>query len=168
MKSLIYGGLSALLLTTATAAMAEPATRVQAQAALNETATAMVFNFTGPMITNSGTLNSTHFIRVAVIGMSLQNLMVSIPSQMERFDSVQVIDQSGKEVPSKINVSKERLAIAFDQPVAPGSYLQVEFKGVRMTTSGGGTLLYGITAQRTGLKGEIPVGTARIQIPSRG
>lgn len=165
MKSLIYGGLSALLLTTATAAMAEPGTRVQAQASLNETA--MVFNFTGPMITNSGTLNSTHFIRVAVIGMSLQNLMVSIPSQMERFDSVQVIDQSGKEVPSKINVSKERLAIAFDQPVAPGNYLQVEFRGVRMTT-GGDTLLYGITAQRTGLKGEIPVGTARIQVPHRG
>lgn len=167
MKSLIYGGLSALLLTTATttAAMAEPATRVQAQASLNEAA--MVFNFTGPMITNSGVLNSTHFIRVAVIGMSLQDLMVSIPSQMERFDSIRVIDQSGKEVPSKINASKERLAIVFDQPVAAGSYLQVEFRGVRMTTSGGDTLLYGITAQRTGLRGEIPVGTARIQVPSR-
>lgn len=167
MKSLIYGGLSALLLTTATAAMAEPVTRVQTQTALNETATAMVFNFTGPMITNSGVLNSTHFIRVAVIGMSLQDLMVSIPSQMERYDSVRVIDQFGKEVPSKINVSKERLAIAFDRPIAPGSYLQVEFRGVRMTSSGGDTLLYGITAQRTGLKGEIPVGTARIQVPHR-
>ncbi|MBD2037691.1 DUF2808 domain-containing protein [Leptolyngbya sp. FACHB-321] len=166
MKSLIYGGLSALLLTTATAAMAEPATRVQAQAPLHETA--MVFNFTGPMITNSGVLNSTHFIRVAVIGMSLQELMVSIPSQMERFDSVQVIDQSGKAVPSKVSVSKERLAITFDQPVAPGSYLQVEFRGVRMTTSGGDTLFYGITARRTGLKGEIPVGTARIQVPLKG
>lgn len=167
MKSLIYGGLSALLLTTATAATAEPVTRVQTQTALNETATAMVFKFTGPMITNSGTLNNTLFIRVAVIGMSLQDLMVSIPRQMERFNSVRVIDQSGKEVPSKINVSKERLAIAFDQPVAPGSYLQVEFTGVRMDSSGGDTLLYGITAQQTGLKGEIPVGTARIQVPHR-
>ena len=166
MKSFIYGGLSALLLTTATAAMAEPATKVQTQAALNETS--MVFNFTGPMITNSGALNSTHFIRIAVIGMSLQDLMVSIPSRMERFDSVRIVDQSGREVPSKINTSKERLAIVFDQPVAPGTYLQVEFKGVRMTTSGGDTLLYGITAQRTGLKGEIPIGTARIQIPDRG
>jgi hypothetical protein len=165
MKSLIYGGLFTLLLTTATAAMAEPTTRVQAQAAQNETG--MVFNFTGPMITNSGVLNSTHFIRVAVIGMSLQDLMISIPSQMDRFESVRVLDQSGKEIPSKINLSKERVTIAFDQPVLPGSYLQVEFTGVQMNTSDGGTLLYGITAQRVGLRAAIPVGTARIQLPSR-
>lgn len=166
MKSLIYGGLSALLLTTATAAIAEPTTRVQAQ--LTPTETAMVFNFTAPMITNSGVLNSTHFIRVAVIGMSLQDLIISIPSQMEKFESVRVLDQAGKEVPSKINTSKERLAIAFDQPVPPGSYLQVEFNGVQMRSTNDGILLYGITGRQVGLRGEIPIGTARIQLPLRG
>lgn len=163
MKSLIYGGLSALVLTTATAAMAEPTTRVQSQAE-----TAMVFNFTAPMITNSGVLNSTHFIRVAILGMSLQDLMVSIPSQMDRFSSVRVIDQTGKQVPAKIAVSKERLAITFDQPVDPGSYLQVEFTGVQMQTPNDGILLYGVSGRRVGLKGDIPIGTARIQLPSRG
>lgn len=166
MKGLIYGGISALLLTTATAAIAEPMNRIQAQAL--QTETAMVFNFTGPMITNSGVLNTTHFIRIAVIGMSLQDLMISIPSQMERFSSVRVIDQSGKEVPSKIDLSKRRLAITFDQPVTTGSYLQVEFTGVEMNTSNDGALLYQVTGQRVGLSGEIPIGTARIQIPSRG
>jgi hypothetical protein len=165
MKSLIYGGLSALLLTaTATTAMAEPMTRVGSQASLTESA--MVFNFTGPMITNSGVRNATHFIRVAVIGMSLQDLMIAIPSQMERFDSVRVIDQSGQEIPAKIDLGKERLAIFFKEPVTAGSYVQVEFRGVEMRT-GGDTLLYAITGQRVGLRGEIPIGTARIQVPSR-
>jgi hypothetical protein len=168
MKSLIYGGLSAFLLTTATAAIAEPATRVQAEIDLNRDTAAMVFNFTAPMITNSGVLNSTNFIRIAVIGMSLQDLMISIPSQMERFESVQVLDQSGKKVPAKITVSKERLAIVFDQPVTAGKYLQVEFAGVQMRTLNDGVLLYGVTGRRVGLSGEIPIGTARIQLPPRG
>jgi hypothetical protein len=166
MKSLIYSALSALLVTTVTApiAMAVPTTRnqsVQAEAS-------MVFNFTGPMVTNSGVLNSTYFLRIAVIGMSLQDVVVSIPSQMERFSSVRVVDQSGKEVPAKATLSKERLILVFDEPVAPGGYLQVEFNGVQMNASGGDILLYGITARRTGLSGEIPVGTARIQVPIRG
>ena len=143
--------------------MAEPSTRVQSQGE-----TAMVFNFTAPMITNSGVLNSTHFIRVAVVGMSLQDLMVSIPSQMDKFNSVRVIDQMGKQVPAKIDISKERLTIAFDQPVAPGNYLQIEFTGVQMQNPNDGILLYGVSGRRVGLKGDIPIGTARIQLPSRG
>lgn len=165
MKSLIYGGLSALLLSTAPAAMAQPATKVQTQAA--QTATAMVFNFTAPMITNSGVRGSTHFIRVAVIGMALQDLKVSIPSQMEQFDRVRVVDQSGREIPTKTALSKEQLAINFDQPVAPGSYVEVQFAGVQMRTANDGILFYGVTGQRVGLRGDIPIGTARVQLPSR-
>ncbi|MBW4538284.1 MAG: DUF2808 domain-containing protein [Myxacorys chilensis ATA2-1-KO14] len=165
MKGLIYSGLFALMLTTAPAALAQSTNGTQAQ--LAQTESSMVFNFSAPMITNSGVRGSTHFIRVAVIGMSLENLIISIPSQMEKFNGVRVIDQSGKEVPSKINLSQNRLAIAFDQPVAPGGYLQVEFREVQMKTSNDGILLYGVTGQRVGLRGDIPIGTARIQLPSR-
>lgn len=165
MKGFISGGLSALLLTTATAAMAEPTTRIQAQKPVE---TSMVFNFTAPMITNSGVLNSTHFIRLAVIGMSLEEIMISIPSQMERFEAVQVLDQTGKKVPAKIDVRKEQLAIAFDSPVAAGTYLQVEFTGVQMRTLNDGILLFGVTGRSTGRKVAIPIGTARIQLPVRG
>jgi hypothetical protein len=43
----------------------------------------------------------------------------------------------------------------------------VLFTGVQMGRSDGDTLFYGVTAERTGIRGEIPVGTARVQIPSR-
>jgi hypothetical protein len=167
MKGFVHGGLAALLLTTAPAAMAEPTTRIEAERAQSE-ASSMVFNFSAPIITNSGVLNSTQFIRIAVIGMALQNLQVSLPVQMEQFDGVRIIDQAGKEVGSTIKLSKERVAIAFDQPVAPGSYLQLEFTGVRMVGPRNSILLYGVTGQRVGLSGEIPIGTARIQLPDRG
>ena len=172
MKGLLYGGLTALLLTTATttmahSAMAQSTNRVQSETALSEPSS-MIFNFSAPIITNSGTLGSTQFIRIAVIGMTLKDLQIAVPSQMERYDSVHVIDQAGKEVSAKISSSKERVGIAFDQPVAPGGYLQVEFVGVRMTTPNDGILQYGVTGKRTGVSGDIPIGTARIQLPTRG
>ena len=167
MKGLLYSGLTMLLLAAAPAALAEDTTRVQSQVS-QDAASSMVFNFSAPIVTNSGVLGSTQFIRIAVIGMTLKDLQVSIPKQMERFDRLRIIDQAGKEVSSKITLSKERAAIVFDQPVAPGGYLQLEFIGVRMTSPNNGTLFYGVTGERVGLSGEIPIGTARIQLPERG
>ncbi|MBW4690932.1 MAG: DUF2808 domain-containing protein [Lyngbya sp. HA4199-MV5] len=167
MKGLLFGGLTAVLFTMSTAVMAQQSTRVQAEISQSEPSS-MIFNFSAPIITNSGLLGSTQFIRIAVIGMSLKDLQIAVPTQMERYDRVRVIDQTGKEVGAKIDSSKAQVGITFDQPVAPGGYLQVEFVGVRMTSPSDGILLYGVTGKRVGSKGDIPIGTARIQLPIRG
>ena len=156
MKGLIYGSLSALVI--ATALMPTFALKAQAE---------MVFKFSAPVITDSGVLGSSHFIKIEVLGMSLQDLMISLPSQMQPFQKVKVTDRSGKEVPANIAISKEKVAITFAQPVTPNTTLKVEFVDVRMGVGQEGTLLYGVTAQRVGLRGEIPVGTALVTIPSR-
>jgi hypothetical protein len=161
MKTLLRGGLSALLLATTMGVMPSFTPNVLAQ-----TAAPMVFNFTAPIITNSGVRGSTHFIRIAVIGMSLKDLMIEVPSQMEGYDGVRVTDQFGKAIAAKIDLSKERVSIAFAQPVTPGGYLEVSFTGARMASPGGQTLLYSVTAERLGIKGEIPIGTARVEVPS--
>ncbi len=162
MKSLLRGGLSAVLLTTTLGVMPSLTSNVLAQTA----AAPMVFNFTAPIITNSGVRGSTHYIRIAVIGMSLKDLMIAVPSQMQGYDGIRVTDQFGKVISAKTDFNKERVSIAFAQPVAPGGYLEVAFTGARMATPGGQTLLYGVTAERLGIKGEIPIGTARVEIPS--
>jgi hypothetical protein len=120
-----------------------------------------------PIITRSGALGSNHFIHITVNQMALEDLMIVLPQQMENFDTVRILDQSGKDIPAQISVSKERVTITFDQPVVPGGDLEVLFTGVQMRTSAGEILLYGVTAKRVGLSGEIPIGTARVQIPSR-
>lgn len=189
MKRVLSSGLSALLLTTATTALAFPALSKSAQSTLpaketiaptttrlasaptapiQEQAYApMTFNFSAPIVTNSGVLGSTHFIRVAVIGMSLKTLMLSIPSQMEKYEAIRVMDQTGSLIPANVTADGKRVAIAFNQPVAPGSTVEVLFTGVQMRGGGGETLFYGVTAERVGLIGEIPVGTARVQVPGR-
>jgi hypothetical protein len=162
MKLLLRGGLSTLMLTTTIGVMPLLTANVQAQTA----AAPMVFNFTAPIITNSGVRGSTHFIRIAVIGMSLKDLMIAVPSQMTGYDGIKVTDQFGKVITAKTEFSKERVSIAFAQPVSPGGYLEVSFTGARMSSPGGETLLYGVTAEHLGIKGEIPIGTARVEVPS--
>jgi hypothetical protein len=177
MKGLIHGGLSTLLLAIATTGTIVPAMAqspedspvlVASAPLIMANEGAMTFNFTAPFIVNSGVLGSNHFIRVAVVGMSLEDVMISLPSQMERYESIAVVDQNGRTIPAKVSADKRRVAITFNQPVASGNYLQVLFRGVQMQSDGGDTLFYGVSGKRTGIKDEIPIGTARVQIPFRG
>jgi Protein of unknown function (DUF2808) len=164
MKGFIFGALSALILTTSAGAIASPAKYEQLNTqAQSQTASTIKV----PHITGSGVSNNTHFIRVAVDGMSVQDLMITLPYQMERFEQVQIKDQSGRDIAAKTQSTKGRLTITFDQPVAPGNSIEVQFAGVRSRISSVRTLLYGVTAQRMGLQGDIPVGTARIDLPDQ-
>ncbi|UBF30051.1 DUF2808 domain-containing protein (plasmid) [Kovacikia minuta CCNUW1] len=176
MKRLIYGGVSALAFAIAASSVGLPASARPAITTGHSDSsvplvmsgeTAMTFNFTAPFISSSGIRGNVHFIRLAVVGMSLRDLMVSIPSQMENYQSIRVINQTGQDIPAKISVDKRRVAVLFDQPIPQGSYVELMFTGVQMNTSGGDTLFYGVTAEREGITGEIPVGTARVHIPSR-
>ncbi|BBD58339.1 hypothetical protein NIES2109_11120 [Nostoc sp. HK-01] len=162
MKGLIYGSLSALILSTAPTAIATPTNSQQIDLSLSSQ---IAYTVNVPSITNSGVRNDTHFIKVSVMGMSVQDLMISLPNQMERFSNVRVVDESGKKIGAKTEITKERLSITFDQPVASGSSLEVQLTGVQTKILDGRILLYGVTAKRTGLQGEIPVGTARIDLP---
>lgn len=172
MKGLIFGGVSTLLVAIAgvsavSPAFARPVVESAESASPIGDNSVMTFNFTAPFITNSGVRGSAHFIRLAVVGMAVEDLMISLPSQMERYDKIVVLDQNSREIPAKVTVTNNQAAIVFNQAVVPGSYVEVKFTGVEMRGSGGDTLFYGVTAQRRGLRGEIPVGTARVQVPSR-
>ncbi|MBW4614071.1 MAG: DUF2808 domain-containing protein [Desmonostoc vinosum HA7617-LM4] len=167
MKGLICGSLFTLMLTTSAAAIATPVKYTQSDSDTHKISQ-VALNVNVPHITNSGIRNNTHFIRVAVVGMSLEDLMILLPSQMERFNAVRITDQSGKEIAGKIEINKERLSISFDEPVNSGVSLEVQITGVQRRSGSGNILLYGVTAKRVGLEGEIPIGTARIDIPDKG
>lgn len=165
MKYFIYGGISAFVLATTAIApgLATPAPNL-GTVALNQ----MQFNFTAPFISSSALLGNHHVIRVMVIGMSLEDLTIRIPSEMSKYGQVKITDETGKTVPAKITASKNQVAIVFSQPVESGHILEVDIPGVQTYLEEGNTLLYGVTAKRVGTTGQIPVGTARIQIPNRG
>ncbi len=109
MKSLIYGILSTLILTTSTTALATPV-KYQQSNSDTHTLSQVALNFNVPHITNSGVRNDTHFIKMAIKGMYLQNLIIGLPSQMERFNEVQITDQTGQEIAAKIEIRQTKLA----------------------------------------------------------
>lgn len=164
MRRFIYSSLSALLLS---ASILSPALASAPKIELSASGS-MVFDFTAPFISSSGLLNDSHIIQVMVIGMSLEDLTISIPPQMGKFSRVQVTDGTGKAVAAKITTNKKQVAIAFDQPVNPGQLLHINIVGIQTDQEEGSILLYGLTGHRAGIRDEIPIGTARIQVPGRG
>ena len=181
MKSILSTGLTAMFLTTAAATIALPGFAQQPRIASSEQLVAITTGDpqldqkaptpasipTVPVITGSGVLGTNHFIRLAVYGMTLKDLMIALPAQMERFGQIQVLDRAGKTLPAQISINKTQVAITFDQPVTPGNAVQVLFTGVQMQRDSGETLFYGLTGKRVGLQGEIAIGTARVQVPNR-
>lgn len=127
----------------------------------------MFFSFNSPFVSSSGLRGENHLIRVMVLGMSLQDLMVLVPPQMAKFRKITVTDEAGKTIPTKIERVDRRVSLVFNQPVTPGKTIELNFSDTDVTMEEGEILLYSITAKQAGINTEIPVGTARIQVPSR-
>jgi hypothetical protein len=114
---------------------------------------------------NLSSLSLLHIWVAPVANHVLKNLTISIPSQMEGYSNIQVTDQTGKAITSKISANKQQVVIAFDQAVTPGSTLEIDFSGVPQITLWNQVLEYGVSAEQEGLAGQIPLGTARVQVP---
>jgi hypothetical protein len=125
----------------------------------------MTFAFNAPFISGSGLLGDHHVIRVMVLGMSLENIMVNLPPQMVKFNKITVMDESGSVIPAKIEKTQRKVSVFFDQPVAVGKTIELDFSDLNLSAEKGNILLYGVTAKETNISTEIPIGTARIQIP---
>ncbi len=120
-----------------------------------------------PSITGAAISGTSHVISIAGNGMSLTNIAISLPQQMENFSGITIQDQSGATVPAQIQRQDDLVTINFDAPVPAGSSLKVALNNVRMLTKGGERLPYSVSVMQTGAKGEISIGTALISVPTR-
>ena len=155
MNNVVFGTVSAFVLASSLIPGIVPSAQAQ-----------MRFNFSAPFIADSGIVNAsgdTHFITVAVTGYPLEELIVTLPNDMRTLEGAMVTNQKGQEVSANVAISSGSLAISFAQPVAPDDYLTVRLMGVKMEPAGG-TALYRISAIKKGLIGQIPIGTAMVQL----
>lgn len=160
MKRILFQGLSLTIF-----ALAALPGLAQEPVAISQPATgkSMTFNFSAPFISDSGLLGNHHFIDVMVVGMGLEDLEVTIPREMPRFNRVRVLDGAGRNIPASIDASNSLVSVKFDQPVEPGMTVRLDISGTSANNQRDQILLYGVTARRVGLRGSIPIGTARIQ-----
>lgn len=163
MRTVICPGLSALLFTIA--GLPALASETLADGGLAASPN-MSFNFTAPFISSSGLRGDNHIIKVMVLGMALEDLTVSIPRQMAKFSKIRLQDDTGEAIPATIESSESAVKVTFDQPVQPGRTIALNLSGVSLHQEAGRILLYGVMGRRQGLRSSIPIGTARIQVPS--
>ncbi len=106
--------------------------------------------------------DATHHLAVEVQGTNLSQLIIRFPADIKPPTAVQVTDQAGALVDTKVAINQQQAVISFVKPVLPHTTLKVDLKGVRRTTSEN-VVVYEVAARRTGVDGVIPIGAASVR-----
>lgn len=109
--------------------------------------------------------SATYHIGVQVGNVSLSELRVRIPKDAPaRLRVGQVaVTEAGKPVNAASSFDGKEITIAFTQPVAAGTVLEIDLNGVRTSDLLGHTWQFPIYGRSVGSNQEISLGTARIQ-----
>jgi hypothetical protein len=110
---------------------------------------------------NASARSATFKIDVHVEGKSLSSLAITIPEEIS-VGGVEVMDGSGKTVETITTIKDKKIAIAFTNPVAPESHLQVRLNGVSNRWHRSNTWMFPMSAQVGGMSGYLPLGLALI------
>lgn len=108
--------------------------------------------------------SATYRIRVHVGNTPLTHLSIhDLPKQLRIKQSITVVNQEGQILSAIPTASQNTITIAFDQPVLPGTRLEVSLNGVRTQDYLGRTWLLSVSSRSAGMSDYIPLGIARIQ-----
>lgn len=130
----------------------------------------MTMSFTTPFVSNSGIVGAsgdTHFITLAVTGLSLESATISLPMDMGRSITAKALDRDGREIPSTIALTPGAVTINFAQPVKPDNYVMIRLSGVDMSRMGG-RVLYRVSAKLQEIGEEIPIGSTMVRLKEQG
>ncbi len=110
--------------------------------------------------------SATYHIGVQVGSSPLSELRIKVPENAPaqiRVGQVMVTDAVGKTVSANSSFDRKAVTIAFAQPVAAGTLLEIDLNGVRTSDLLGRTWQFPIYGTSIGTNQEISLGTARIQ-----
>jgi len=110
---------------------------------------------------NASARSATFKIDIHVEGKSLSSLAIAIPEEVY-VGSVEVVDGSGKTIETTATIKDKKIAIAFANPVAPEVNLQVRLNNVSNRWHRSNTWMFPMSAQVSGITGDIPLGLALI------
>jgi hypothetical protein len=110
--------------------------------------------------------DATHQFEVHVSGKEISELVIQLPEGVSISRGVDVKTKSGTKVPANVSINEEKARLVFSQPVAPGVSILVSMKGVETPfyASNGHTWHYKVFATKVGMKEEISLGLARVDI----
>ena len=107
--------------------------------------------------------NATHHFELKVEENALSQLSIDIPKGIRVTRGIETTTKSGQKLDATVSINNRRAAIAFAQPVPPGTIVSVSMKGIRTSDYLGRTWFYLVRGRNVGMTSDIPLGTVRIQ-----
>lgn len=105
-----------------------------------------------------------HTIRLHVPQNSryLSQLTIEVPDGLTASNNIDVVEQSGRIINANVSVNDKKVLIAFPEPIAPETKLNIAMRDVKI--SGVHQIwLYPVSAKLVGIDTDIPIGMARFR-----
>jgi len=110
--------------------------------------------------------NATYHIGIQVGSSPLSEIRIVVPEDAPgkiRIGQIAVTDETRQPLSANRAFNGKEVTIAFAQPVAAGTMLEIDLNGVRTSDLLGRTWQFPIYGKSVGSNQEIPIGTARVQ-----
>lgn len=124
-----------------------------------------------PRVLDSGSLGRyNHQLKIATGDRTITSMMIRIPREVQDIRDIDV-SNSGNDIVADTQMGKmgddRTVMINFNQPVPPGTEVEVNLDGVQYSTPfnlSGGSLEYAISINEPGTTQSIPLGFTRVRV----
>ncbi|NMG22713.1 DUF2808 domain-containing protein [Brasilonema bromeliae] len=96
----------------------------------------------------------------------ISQLSIQVPTNVtlsNDVDDINVEDKNGQRINTNVSVNDKTILLAFTEPVAPDTQLEIDLKNVKRRT-GGNSYFYRLFAKFAGASTEVPIGGASFRI----
>ncbi|MBW4628951.1 MAG: DUF2808 domain-containing protein [Brasilonema octagenarum HA4186-MV1] len=96
----------------------------------------------------------------------ISQLSIQVPTNItwsNDVDDINVEDKNGQKINTNVSVNDKTILLAFTEPVAPDTQLEIDLKNVKRGT-GGNSYFYRFFAKFVGSSTETPIGGANFRI----
>ncbi len=107
--------------------------------------------------------NATHHFEIYVQGSALSALAIEIPAGITIREGIEVKNQSGKKVATKVSIEDRKAILVFYEPIPVETTLSIAMKGAQTQYLQGKTWIYHISGTLAGTNQEIPLGTRYVK-----
>jgi len=94
---------------------------------------------------------------------ALSQLSIDVPAGLTASNDISVSDQSGRKINTNVSVNGSKVTIAFPQPVAPGTRLDIDMNNVRISGVSN-AWLYQVSAKIIGTDADTLLGVAQFRV----
>lgn len=113
-----------------------------------------------------GTFRHTFRLHVPQNSKAVTQILVKVPDNVtisNNIYDIDVVDEKGQKINTNVSVNSKTILLAFAEPVAPNSKLEIDLNKIKRRNLGNGSV-YSFSAREVGIDAEIPIGVASFRL----